>query len=111
MSMAKQKVYDTTTIARAKASVLKFRSAKKKASREAASKANHARAQSSGGQMAWAVPAIGVCTDCNRQFKVPTIAMKRGCGRAGNAQASICRAQMRARASVVPDVREAIENK
>jgi hypothetical protein len=45
LSMAKRKNYKTTTIARAKASVLKYRSAKKKASREAVSgKAEHAKA-------------------------------------------------------------------
>jgi hypothetical protein len=28
-------------------------------------------------KMAWDGPAIGVCTDCNRQFKVPMTAMRR----------------------------------
>lgn len=38
----------------------------------------HAKAQSQSGQMGSStVPAIGVCTFCNREFKVPMTAMKR----------------------------------
>ena len=74
--MAKRRVYKTTTIDRAKAAVSKFRSANKK---KASSKLSEADVKRNLRVVKWLgqVPAIGVCTVCKRQFKVPLTAMKR----------------------------------
>ena len=76
--MAKRKAYKTTTIARAKASASKDRSVKR-ASREALSLERLAMPKRNLRVVKWlgTVPAVGVCTFCNLQFKVPVTAMKR----------------------------------
>jgi hypothetical protein len=74
-SMAKRRVYKTTSIARAKAAASKYRSAKTK-SRSLQSLAM-AKRNLRVSKWVRTVPAVGVCTFCNRQFKVPLTAMKR----------------------------------
>ena len=75
--MAKRRVYKITSIARAKAAALKYRSAKKKTSRTSRNGLTMAKRNLRVVKWVRTVPAIGVCTLCNRQFKVPMTAMKR----------------------------------
>jgi hypothetical protein len=69
--------YKKTTIARAKVAVLKFRAAKKKAPAKLSERLTVPKRNLRVVKWLGQVPAIGVCTVCNRQFKVPMTAMKR----------------------------------
>ena len=75
--MPKRMDYTTTPIAQIKAAVSEFRAAKKKPPKLLRERLRvpkrNLRVVKSIGQ----VPAIGVCTFCNREFKVPLTAMNR----------------------------------
>jgi hypothetical protein len=75
--MAKRRVYKTTTIARAKAAVSKFRSANKNAAKLSPERLTVPKRNLRVVKWLRQVPAIGLCTVCNRQFKVPLSATKR----------------------------------
>jgi hypothetical protein len=75
--MATRTDFKTTTIARAKDAVSKFRAAKKRASKAVLERQNVPKRNLRVVKWIGQVPAIGVCTFCNRQFKVPLTAMKR----------------------------------
>ena len=75
--MAKRRVYKTTPIARAKAAVSKFRAAKKKPASKLSGRLSVPRRNLRVVKWLVQVPAVGVCTFCDREFKAPLTAMKR----------------------------------
>ena len=95
--MAKRRVYQTTTIARAKAAVTKFRAAKKKASRKALRKADRAETQSKGGEMAWSGSRHWSLHRLQSPVQGPDDGYEAGCERTRESQASIHRTPMQGR--------------
>jgi hypothetical protein len=75
--MAQRMVFKTTTIARAKAAVSSFRAEKKKGSKPIPERLTVPKRNLRVVKWLGQVPAVGVCTLCNRQFTVPLTAMKR----------------------------------
>lgn len=61
--------------------------------------------------MTWNGPAIRICTFCNRQVKVPTIARKRVADAQETQRLQFAAHKCGREQTSVPDVREAIENK
>jgi hypothetical protein len=75
--MAKRMVFRTTTIAQAKAAVSSFRAEKKKGSKPIPERPTVPKRNLRVVKWLGQLPAVGVCTLCNRQFEVPLTTMKR----------------------------------